>query len=89
MEGAKHPFICNLHFAFQSEDKLYMITDYCPGGELFFHLKKLHSFSETMVRFYSAEIILGLSHLHSQQVRCDACLTKSESVYQPIMSQLL
>ena len=68
MEDAVHPFICILHYAFQSEDKLYMITDYCPGGELFFHLKKLHAFSESMVRFYSAEIILGLSHLHDHQI---------------------
>ena len=31
-----HPFFVNLHHAFQTESKLYMILDYCPGGELFF-----------------------------------------------------
>lgn len=41
-----HPFILALRYAFQTKHKLYMITDYCPGGELFFHLKKLRRFTE-------------------------------------------
>mmetsp|Transcript_13671 Transcript_13671/g.22785 ORF Transcript_13671/g.22785 Transcript_13671/m.22785 type:complete len:84 (-) Transcript_13671:2100-2351(-) len=41
-----HPFILSLQFAFHTEHKLYMVTDYCPGGELFFHLKKLRRFTE-------------------------------------------
>ncbi len=44
------------------------VTDYCPGGELFFHLKKLRRFTEGMMRFYSAEIALALSHLHAHNV---------------------
>jgi len=35
-----HPFIVSLHYAFQTDEKLYMILDYVNGGELFFHLKK-------------------------------------------------
>lgn len=30
-------------FAFQTHDKLFMVTEYCRGGELFFHLKKYYS----------------------------------------------
>jgi serine/threonine protein kinase len=30
----KHPFIVQLHYAFQTEDRLYLISDYCPGGDL-------------------------------------------------------
>ncbi len=26
-----HPFVVTLRFAFQSADKLFMVTDYCPG----------------------------------------------------------
>lgn len=42
----RHPFILCLRHAFQTGDKLYMVTDYCPGGELFFHLKRLRRFTE-------------------------------------------
>jgi serine/threonine protein kinase len=39
------PFILRLRFAFQTNHKLFMVTDYCPGGELFFHLKKMRRFT--------------------------------------------
>lgn len=59
-----HPFIVNLHYAFQSKLKLFFILDYCPGGELFYHLSRYKRFTESMVIFYSAQIILALEHLH-------------------------
>jgi len=63
-----HPFIVSLHYAFQTEEKLYMILDYVNGGELFFHLKKEGKFSENRVRFYVAEISAALQHLHSLDI---------------------
>ena len=29
-----HPFVCKLHYAFQSYDHLYLVSDYCQGGDL-------------------------------------------------------
>ena len=63
-----HHFVLGLRAAFQSSDKLYMLTEYCSGGELFFHLKKARRFSEGMVRFYSAELALALRHLHKHHI---------------------
>ena len=57
-----------LRYAFQTRDKLYMVTDYCAGGELFFHLKRMRRFTEGMMRFYSAQIALALQHLHDNKV---------------------
>jgi serine/threonine protein kinase len=68
MGTMNHPFIVTLRFAFQTSNKLFMVSDFCKGGELFFHLKKLRTFSEPMVRFYSAEIVLALEHLHIHHV---------------------
>jgi serine/threonine protein kinase len=36
----QHPFIVSMHYAFQTERKLYMITDYYPGGNLFAHVQR-------------------------------------------------
>ena len=44
------------------------MTDYCKGGELFFHLKRVRTFNETLTRFYAAELVLAISHLHSQNM---------------------
>ena len=41
LELVKHPFIIQLKYAFQNEVKLYFVVDYCPGGELFFHIQKV------------------------------------------------
>jgi len=65
LQKIQHPFIVQLHYAFQTKDKLYMILDYINGGELFFHLKKEGRFQETRVRFYASEIVCALAHLHS------------------------
>jgi len=63
-----HPFILSLRFAFQTTEKLYLVTDYCPGGELFFHLKRMRYFPEAMMRFYAAQIALALEYLHSKHI---------------------
>jgi len=38
------------------------------GGELFQHLKKERRFPEERVKFYGAQIALGLGHLHSKKI---------------------
>eukprot|EP00301_Raphidiophrys_heterophryoidea_P003231 c11469_g1_i1.p1 GENE.c11469_g1_i1~~c11469_g1_i1.p1 ORF type:complete len:510 (-),score=104.03 c11469_g1_i1:228-1697(-) len=62
------PFIVKLHYAFQTQGKLYLILDYVRGGELFFQLKREGLFSEERVRLYTAEIILALQHLHDKNI---------------------
>lgn len=63
-----HPFLVNLNYSFQTPDKLYFIMDYVNGGELFYHLQKDKKFTEDRVRFYCAEIVLGLEYLHNTGV---------------------
>jgi serine/threonine protein kinase len=60
----RHPFIVSLRYAFQSKRKLYFVLDYCPGGELFFHLSKQTRFSENRTRFYAAQMVMALQYLH-------------------------
>jgi len=31
---AQHPFIVSLNYAFQTSFRLYLILDYCPGGDM-------------------------------------------------------
>uniref|UniRef100_A0A672Q738 Ribosomal protein S6 kinase n=1 Tax=Sinocyclocheilus grahami TaxID=75366 RepID=A0A672Q738_SINGR len=59
-----HPFIVKLHYAFQTEGKLYLILDFLRGGDLFTRLSKEVMFTEEDVKFYLAELALALNHLH-------------------------
>uniref|UniRef100_A0A914BZQ2 Ribosomal protein S6 kinase n=1 Tax=Acrobeloides nanus TaxID=290746 RepID=A0A914BZQ2_9BILA len=61
----RHPFIVRLHYAFQTEGKLYLILDFLRGGDLFTRLSKEVMFTEEDVKFYLAELTLALEHLHS------------------------
>ncbi len=60
----RHPFIVRLRFAFQNETSLYLVTDYYTGGSLYYHLRKNGSFAEPRAKFYAAELLLALEHLH-------------------------
>jgi len=68
MQQITHPFIVKLHFAFQSTETLYFVTEFLNGGELFFHMCNEIRFSEDRARFYASEIVLGLAHLHSNGI---------------------
>jgi protein-serine/threonine kinase len=39
LEAVEHPFIVKLHYAFQTPKKLYVVLEFCAGGELFFSLE--------------------------------------------------
>merc|ERR1719409_529919 len=68
LEIARHPFIVDLMYAFQTPKKLYFVLEFCSGGELFFHLSRAGRFSEGRTRFYSAEILLALAYLHGLNI---------------------
>jgi len=62
------PFLVKLYFAFQTPDKLYFVMDYINGGELFFHMQNETVFTPERVRFYVAEILLGVEYLHERGI---------------------
>jgi len=68
MEMITHPFIMKLEYAFQNKHKLYLLTKFCPGGELFFHIQKIQRFNEDATKFYAAQIILAIEELHSKDI---------------------
>ncbi|KAI3665000.1 hypothetical protein L6452_43615 [Arctium lappa] len=61
-----HPFLPTLYTSFQTPTHVCLITDFCPGGELFALLDKqpLKLFKEDSARFYAAEVVIGLEYLH-------------------------
>lgn len=62
------PFIVCMTYAFQTPEKLCFILDLMNGGDLHYHLSQHGVFSEKEVRFYAAEVILGLEHMHNRFV---------------------
>ena len=64
----RHPFIVTLHYSFQTDNKLFFILDFLNGGDLFTHITTTGKFKENRARFYTAEIVLALDHLHKNGI---------------------
>ncbi|OKP09663.1 Protein kinase DC2 [Penicillium subrubescens] len=62
-----HPFITTLIASFSDEQNLYMLLDFCPGGEIFTYLRRARRFNEETSRFYAAEITMTIEYLHDVQ----------------------
>lgn len=64
----KLPFIIQLHVAFQTSRRVYLVMDFAGGGELMFHLRREAMLSEEAARFYAAELLIALESLHKMDI---------------------
>ncbi|CAJ0577852.1 unnamed protein product, partial [Mesorhabditis spiculigera] len=62
--ASNHPFLVGLHSCFQSDSRLFFVSEFFPGGDLMYHMQRQRKLAEDHARFYSAEIILALHFLH-------------------------
>lgn len=68
MTKINHPFLISLKYAFQTKSNVYLVMPFVAGGELFHHLHKEGLLLESSARFYAAEMVLALEHLHSKGI---------------------
>lgn len=68
LSSIKHPFIVRLNYAFQTQNELFLLLQFCPGGDLseYLHLEK--RFNEYKTKIYACEILLAIEELHSQDI---------------------
>lgn len=66
--GVDCPFIVCMTYAFHTADKLCFILDLMNGGDLHYHLSQHGVFNEPEMKFYAAEVILGLEHMHRRYI---------------------
>ena len=63
-----HPYVVKLRFSFQTATKLYLVLDFINGGHLFYWMYREGMFDVELTRFYVAEIVCGIGHLHSLNI---------------------
>lgn len=68
LQDLNHQFCLSLRHSFQDKRNIYLLTDFCPGGELFYHICKVGRFNEKAVCFYAIQIVLALDYLHSKDI---------------------
>lgn len=60
--------IINMYFAFQSQNYLFLVLEYAPGGDLFSLLQEFEVLPIQLVQHYLAEIVVALEYLHSNGI---------------------
>mmetsp|Transcript_20110 Transcript_20110/g.28048 ORF Transcript_20110/g.28048 Transcript_20110/m.28048 type:complete len:684 (-) Transcript_20110:528-2579(-) len=67
MARLRSNFIVGLDFATQDAETLYLVMTLMTGGNLRYHLRR-EGFGEHLTRFYAAEVLLGLEHMHKLRI---------------------
>ncbi|XP_030023579.2 cAMP-dependent protein kinase catalytic subunit 1-like [Manduca sexta] len=65
LQSIQFPFVMSVDFCCKDNLYVYFILPYEAGGELYSLIKKLGPFSEILMQFYSAQIVLALEYLHN------------------------
>jgi hypothetical protein len=55
-----NPFVVKIYGAFQTKENLYLLLEYCPGGDLERKIVREKSIPENIVKIYAAEITIAL-----------------------------
>ncbi|KAL9900876.1 G protein-coupled receptor kinase 2 isoform 3-T3 [Glossina fuscipes fuscipes] len=64
-------FVVNLAYAYETKDALCLVLTIMNGGDLKFHIYNMGGdpgFELQRARFYAAEVVCGLEHLHQQGI---------------------
>ena len=67
LSNNENDFILNLSFFFQTPERIYFVTPFIKGGDLFNLLKKKRHLTENLIRFYSAQIAIAISEIHESE----------------------
>lgn len=65
---ADHPFLCGMEYLFQSDTRLYFVLPFVGGGVLDKIVDDRARLEEQIVKFYAAQLIIGLGKLHERGV---------------------
>lgn len=63
---ANHPFVSKLFFCFQTQLNLYIVMQYCAGGDFYSVIKRQPNgcLTEPQTKFYASCVLLALEYLH-------------------------
>lgn len=68
LKSLDHPNIVRLYEFFEDSKRLYVVMEYCNGGELFSQLLNKVIYSEIQVAKIMNQIFSALSHMHSKNI---------------------
>jgi serine/threonine protein kinase len=68
LKDIDHPNIIKIYEFFEDDENYYMVTEYCPEGDLATHIQKMECFNETIVKILMFQILSAVFYLHSRNI---------------------
>uniref|UniRef100_A0A8C3JEH1 Maternal embryonic leucine zipper kinase n=1 Tax=Calidris pygmaea TaxID=425635 RepID=A0A8C3JEH1_9CHAR len=66
MKNLRHQHICQLYHVIETSTKVFVVLEYCPGGELFDYIISKDRLSEEEARVFFRQIVSAIAYVHSQ-----------------------
>ncbi|XP_017580642.1 cGMP-dependent protein kinase 1 [Pygocentrus nattereri] len=68
LQDIESDFIVRLHAAFKDTRYIYMVMEFCSGGEIWTKLKEVGRFDENIAVFVSACVVEAYAYLHKKNI---------------------
>ncbi|XP_029903313.1 cGMP-dependent protein kinase 1 [Myripristis murdjan] len=68
LKGIQSDFIVRLHAAFKDTRYIYMVMEFCGGGEIWTKLKEVGRFDEAIAVFCTACVVEAYAYLHKKSI---------------------
>uniref|UniRef100_A0A3B3YPH7 Maternal embryonic leucine zipper kinase n=1 Tax=Poecilia mexicana TaxID=48701 RepID=A0A3B3YPH7_9TELE len=66
MKNLSHQHVCRLYHVIETSTQIFMVLEYCPGGELFDYIIAKDRLSEQETRVFFRQIVSAMAYVHSQ-----------------------
>ncbi|XP_068448064.1 maternal embryonic leucine zipper kinase [Clinocottus analis] len=66
MKNLSHQHVCRLYQVIETSTQIFMVLEYCPGGELFDYIIAKDRLSEKETRVFFRQIVSAMAYVHSQ-----------------------
>ncbi|KAM6405825.1 cGMP-dependent protein kinase 1-like [Pluvialis apricaria] len=68
LAGSRSPFIVGFFGTFRDRQHVYLLLEFCQGGELWTKLREMRNFEEPLAVFCCACVVEGLEYLHGRGI---------------------
>nr|XP_027226981.1 maternal embryonic leucine zipper kinase-like [Penaeus vannamei] len=65
MKQLSHQHVCKLYQVLETETKIFMVLEYCPGGELFDYIVERDRLEEEEARLFFRQIASAVAYIHT------------------------
>ena len=63
-----HPNILKINDFFSTKKEYFLITEFCPEGELFYEIKNFAPFDEALAGWYMKQILSAVNYCHKSKI---------------------